>query len=212
MCRFFLLSLSLSLSRHSEQELYISPTLYLGAPPPSPFPSLFNIYLRPLMSSQSAAQSHPIPFLVPSIAHSYLPLSALPPIEDGARAVCFEFNCAYFLPASAALPSLSAAGQAGGRWSVGRSVGQCRGLTAASPAEFCDDAVGAANSLDGVRPPVRPSASRPTAAVMRLAASFSNFDDVVSPLATGKGASSLLPGNNSSRLTFRECRRNPLIK
>ena len=156
----------------------ISSTLYLQAPPPSL--SLFNIYLLPLMSFQSAAPSHfwyhcPYPF------HSSLSIFALLPNshQSATHSVYFEINCAYFCSAH---PSLSPSNPRSSR----------PGSARLSHLQFCDD-VGANSrsrwmgSVSGHPAVLLVRAGGPSAAVMRLAASFSNFDDVVSPLPTVRG-------------------------
>ena len=136
MCRFFSL-------RHSEQTLFrLLYTLELLLRL-----SLFNIYLLPLMSFQSAAPSHfwyhcPYPFLSIHLCPPRSPW--LQSTTTTAHSVYFEFNCAYFFAAPILL-SLSVP------WSSHPSARP----TAASPVEFCDD-VGANSRWMGsaaARPP-----------------------------------------------------------
>lgn len=172
----------------------ISPTLYLQAPPPPPLAHSLQ-YLSPAFDVLPVSSS--LPFLVPlpiSIP-LYLSLpSSLPPSNRRRPTVC-ALNLAVHIFCSAH-PSLPFP------WS---SHPPRLRSTAASPVEFRDD-VGANSRSMGSSAATRPAALRPrgpNAAVMRLAASFSNFDDVVSPLPTGRGASQFPTGKRaSSRLIF----------
>ena len=180
MCRFFSL-------RHSEQTLFhllYTFELLLRL-------SLFNIYLLPLMSFQSAAPSHfwyhcPYPFLSIHLCPPRSPW--LQSTTTTAHSVYFEFNCAYFLQRPSFSPLLSR----------GHPIHPAARLPHLqwSFATTSEPTLAGWGPRPPARRPARPGG--PNAAVMRLAASFSNFDDVVSPLPTVRGASQFPAGKRAS--------------